>query len=103
MKFILSALSILTLTAGLAIICVGAFFLKRLDDHAFGGDPAVFYGAAHHYGSITLKGSIVCLIGCIGLALALDHTKVFTATTFPGYLLDGCRSRISRLPSIADE
>ena len=74
MKFILSALSIFILTTGLAIVCVGAFFLKRLDDHAF-GDPAVFYGTAHHYGSITLMGSIVCLIGCIGLALALDHTK----------------------------
>jgi hypothetical protein len=78
MKFILSALSILTLATGLAIVCVGAFFLKRLDDHAF-GDPAVFYGAAHHYGSITSTGSIVCLIGCIGLALALDHTKGFHA------------------------
>ena len=78
MKFILFTLSILTLATGLAIVCVGAFFLKRLDDHAF-GDPAVFYRAARHYGSITSTGSMVCLIGCIGLALALDHSKGFHA------------------------
>jgi hypothetical protein len=78
MKFILAALSILTLATGLVIVCVGALFLKRLDGHAF-GDPAVFYGAAHHYGSITSEGSIVCLIGCIGIALALGHAKGFHA------------------------
>lgn len=77
MRFIYWA-SILILATGFAIFGVGAFYLKRLDDHAF-GDPAVFYASANRYGSITSTGTLVCLAGCIGLAIALDHTKGFRA------------------------
>jgi hypothetical protein len=74
MKSIFRTLSILALSVSLVVIGVGAFFLKRLDDHAF-GDPAVFYGSSHRFGSIVSTGVLICLFGCAAFALATDHMK----------------------------
>jgi hypothetical protein len=75
-KSVLFAASVAIISTGLAIISVGAFFLKRLDDHvddlAF-GDPGVFYAAVRHYASVTSAGVPVCLAGCIALAMVLDY------------------------------
>jgi hypothetical protein len=77
-KSVLLAMSILIISAGFAVIGVGAFFLKRLDDHAF-GDPTVFYAAARHYGLVTSAGVPVCLAGCLALAVTLDYKQGFRA------------------------
>lgn len=66
------------LSVGLVVIGVGAFFLKRLGDRAF-GDPDIFYGSVHHYDSIVSIGVLICLAGCVALALATDHMKGFRA------------------------
>jgi hypothetical protein len=78
MKRIFRALSIIAFSVGLVVIGVGAFFLKRLDNQAF-GDPAVFYGSVHRYGSIVSTGVRICLVGCAAFALATDHMKGFRA------------------------
>jgi hypothetical protein len=77
-KSILFTLSILAISAGLVVIAVGAFFLRRLDDHLF-EHPIDFYALARHYGSIASAGAPACLAGCIGLALALERKKGFHA------------------------
>jgi hypothetical protein len=77
-KSVLLAASVAIISTGLAIIGVGAFFLKRLDDHAF-GDPGVFYAAARHYASVTSAGVPLCLAGCIALAMVLDYKQGFRA------------------------
>src|SRR6267143_4546210 len=77
-KSVLFAASVAIISTGLAIIGVGAFFLKRLDDHAF-ADPGVFYAAVRHYASVTSAGAIVCLAGCIALAMVLDYKQEFRA------------------------
>lgn len=77
-ELILSITSILTFSAGVAAIAVGAFFLKRLDERAF-GDPIVFYAAVRHYGLIASMGCLLCLAGCVGFALAADQRKGFRA------------------------
>jgi hypothetical protein len=77
-KSVLLAASVAIISTGLAIIGVGAFFLKRLDYHAF-GDPGVFYSAVRHYASVTSAGVPVCLAGCIPLAIALDYKQGFRA------------------------
>src|SRR5258706_2494088 len=77
-KSVLFAASVAIISAGLAIIGVGAFFLRRLDDHAF-GDPGVFYAAVRHYASVTSAGVLVCLAGCIALAMVLDYKQEFRA------------------------
>jgi hypothetical protein len=74
MKRVFRTLSIIALSVGLVVIGVGAFFLKRLDDHAL-GDPAIFYGSVHRYGSIVSTGVLICLVGCAVFALATDHMK----------------------------
>lgn len=77
-KSVLLAVSVAIISTGLVIIGVGAFFLKRLDDHAF-GDPGVFYAAVRHYASVTSAGVPVCLAGCIALAILLDYKQGFRA------------------------
>jgi hypothetical protein len=77
-KSVLLAASVAIISTGLAIIGVGAFFLKRLDNHAF-GDPGVFYAAVRHYASVTSAGVPVCLAGCIALAIVLDYRQGFRA------------------------
>jgi hypothetical protein len=74
MKLIFHTLSIIAVSVGLVVIGVGAFLLKRLDHHAF-GDPAVFYGSTHRYGSIVSAGVVICLAGCAAFALVTDHMK----------------------------
>lgn len=61
-KSVLFAASVAIISTGFAIIGVGAFFLRRLDDHAF-GDPGVFYAAVRHYASVNSAGVLVCLGG----------------------------------------
>jgi hypothetical protein len=77
-KSVCLAAAVAIISTGLAIIGVGAFFLKRLDDHAF-GDPGVFYAAVRHYASVTSAGVPVCLAGCIPLAIVLDYKQGFRA------------------------
>jgi len=77
-KSVLFGASVAIISTGLAIIGVGAFFQKRLDDHAF-GDPGVFYAAVRHYASVTSAGVLVCLAGCIALAMVLDYKQGFRA------------------------
>jgi len=77
-KSVLFAASVAIISAGFAIIGVGAFFLKGLDNHAF-GDPGVFYAAVRHYASLTSAGVLVCLAGCMALAMVLDYKKGFRA------------------------
>jgi hypothetical protein len=70
--------SMLTVAAGVVIIAVGAVFLDRLDDHM--GEHALdYYDLARHYGSLTSTGALVCLAGCVGLALALKYRRGFYA------------------------
>ena len=57
-KSVLFAASAAIISTGFTIIGVGAFFLRRLDDHAF-GDPGVFYAAVRHYASVTSAGVLV--------------------------------------------
>ena len=77
-KSVLFAASVAIISTGLAIIGVGAFFLRRLDDHAF-GDPGVFYAGVRHYASVTSAGVLVCSAGCIALAMVLDYQQGFRA------------------------
>ena len=77
-KSVVSTASILTISAGLVVIIVGAFFLRRLDEHMY-EHPTDFYDLSQHYGSIASAGAPVCLAGCIGLALALDYREGFYA------------------------
>ena len=77
-KSVLFAASAAIISTGLAIIGVGAVFLKRLDDHAF-GDGAVFTAAVRHDASVTSAGVRVCLAGCIALAMVLDYKQGFRA------------------------
>jgi hypothetical protein len=77
-KCVLVAASVAIISTGLVIIGVGAFFLKGLDDHAF-GDPSVFYAAVRHYASVTSAGVPVRLAGCIALAIVLDYKQGFRA------------------------
>ena len=60
------------------VIAAGAFLLRRLDDHIY-EHAADFYELARRYGSITRAGAIACLVGCLGLALALDYRDGFKA------------------------
>jgi hypothetical protein len=77
-KSVVFTVSILTVAAGLVIIAAGAVFLERLDDHM--GEHAVdYYDLARHYGSLTSKGALVCLTGCVGLALAMKYRQGFYA------------------------
>ena len=75
---IVFAISISALCLGLFVIAVGAFFLRRLDNH-MGGDPATFYQLATHYGWITLAGAPLCVSGCLGLALPIGYREGFRA------------------------
>lgn len=68
--------SVLTIAAGLMIIAAGAVFLGRLDDH-MGEHAKDYYALARQYASLTSTGALVCLTGCIGLALALKHSRGF--------------------------
>lgn len=77
-KSILFAVSLLAMSAGLVVTAVGAFLLRRLDDHMF-EHSINFHDLAGHYGSITSAGAPVCLAGCIGLALAMDRRQAFHA------------------------
>jgi hypothetical protein len=77
-KSALFAASVAIISTGLVIIGVGAFFLKRLDDQAF-GDPGVFYAAIRRYASVTSAGVLVCLAGCIAFAMVLDYKQGFRA------------------------
>lgn len=77
-KSVLLAVSVAIISTGLAITGVGAFFLKRLDDHVL-GDPNAFYAAVRHYASLTSAGVPVCLAGCIALAIVLDYKQGFRA------------------------
>jgi hypothetical protein len=77
-KSVLVAASVAVISTGLTVVGVGAFFLKRLDDRAF-GNPGVFYAAVRHYASVTSAGIPVCLAGCIALAIVLDYKQGFRA------------------------
>jgi len=70
--------SICSIFAGLAVIAAGAFLLRRLDNHMY-EHPLDFYDLARHYGSITWAGALVCLAGCLGLALAITYREGFRA------------------------
>jgi hypothetical protein len=75
-KTIMFAMSICTISTGLFVVAVGTLFLRRLDEHMY--EHAVdFYDLAGRYSSITWAGGLVCLAGCLGLALALDYGKAF--------------------------
>jgi hypothetical protein len=77
-KLTLSVVSILAISAGVAAIAVGAFLLKKLDDHAF-GDPVAFYAAIRRGSWIASRGSVLCLAGSLGFALMADHRRGFRA------------------------
>ncbi len=77
-KTVLRTAAVVVISTGLSVIAVGAFFLKKLDDHAY-GDPGVYYSSVRHYASISDAGALICFAGFIALAMTQDYKEGFRA------------------------
>jgi hypothetical protein len=83
LRSVVATLAVSASLMGMTMMGIATFFLRRLDDHAF-GDPVQFYASLRHYGALGWNGALVGLGGCVGLALLLDWKKNLQAAKICG-------------------
>jgi hypothetical protein len=84
MRLIFRTLSVIVMSVGFVVIGVGAFFLKRPGDRAF-GDPAIFYVSVHHYDSVASIGVLIGLAGCRTCTGDRSHKRIPSGTKLRPY------------------